>query len=397
MSLVQIPYQTPSYIATSADIVGGKISGLSIVGAMVYITDTEEWYVVQPDLSLVEFVLSGVDIASIAAGGNIIGKVGIDQTTPGTTDSVSLSTGQGAGATIGTTSGAAVITDSNGTVQQYLRGLVKILADVYVSASHWLKVQLQPSENFIGGVGGRWGVKTFSFTRPANTTAYTAKDAVNVILLATDATNANPIVVTTPTHGLADGDYVTISGVVGNTAANGSFYVKVTGYSSTTFALYSDKALTTGVAGNGAWSSGGSVCRLFRLKGILRTAGGSGMVLKVRLFTNLSTFTDQFRVHFYNAPVAVILDNSPYTILDTNKDKRLGYIDCPAFSTEGSGSDSAYSLVAPNSQSAYNNGLYVFNGETPSDTDLWVRIEDMSAGTPASAQTFYCEVSITQD
>lgn len=61
----------------------------------------------------------------IAAGSAIIGKVSIDQTTPGTTDSVSVATAQGAGAAIGAISGAAVITDANGTIQQYLRGLVK--------------------------------------------------------------------------------------------------------------------------------------------------------------------------------------------------------------------------------------------------------------------------------
>jgi hypothetical protein len=60
----------------------------------------------------------------LAAGSAIIGKVGIDQTTPGTTDSVSVATGQGAGATIGVTSGAKVITDANGTLQQYLRGII---------------------------------------------------------------------------------------------------------------------------------------------------------------------------------------------------------------------------------------------------------------------------------
>jgi hypothetical protein len=64
--------------------------------------------------------------ATLAAGTALIGKVGIDQTTPGTTDSVSVATAQGAGATVGVTTGAAVVTDANGTIQQYLRGLVKL-------------------------------------------------------------------------------------------------------------------------------------------------------------------------------------------------------------------------------------------------------------------------------
>lgn len=73
----------------------------------------------------VELPTDGTGVVGLIAGTALVGKVGIDQTTPGTTDSVSVATGQGAGATIGTTSGAAVITDANGTLQQYLRGLIK--------------------------------------------------------------------------------------------------------------------------------------------------------------------------------------------------------------------------------------------------------------------------------
>jgi len=66
----------------------------------------------------------------------------------------------------------------------------------------------------------------------------------------TAATNATPIVVTTGTaHGLQTGDKVTISGVLGNTSANGSFSATVT--STTTFSL-------DGSSGNGAYTSGGA-------------------------------------------------------------------------------------------------------------------------------------------
>lgn len=69
------------------------------------------------------------DGVALAAGSALIGKVGVDQTTPGTTDSVSVATAQGAGATIGVTTGTKVVTDANGTLQQYLRGLVTFLAN----------------------------------------------------------------------------------------------------------------------------------------------------------------------------------------------------------------------------------------------------------------------------
>lgn len=88
-------------------------------------------------------------VTKIPAGDQLIGKVGIDQTTPGATNAVSPIAGvsgvaAGAGAvgtttqrttlasddpavaTLGATTGAAVVTDANGTIQQYLRGLVKL-------------------------------------------------------------------------------------------------------------------------------------------------------------------------------------------------------------------------------------------------------------------------------
>lgn len=62
------------------------------------------------------------------------------------------------------------------------------------------------------------------------------------------ATNANPIVVTTPVaHGLSTGTTVSISGVLGNLAANGTF--TVTNLTSTTFSIP--------IAGSGAYTSGG--------------------------------------------------------------------------------------------------------------------------------------------
>ena len=65
------------------------------------------------------------------------------------------------------------------------------------------------------------------------------------------ATNAGPIeVTTTANHGLTTGDTVTITGVTGNTAANGTFVITVT--SVTAFTL-------DGSTGNGAYVSGGTV------------------------------------------------------------------------------------------------------------------------------------------
>src|SRR5258708_6310876 len=74
-----------------------------------------------------------------------------------------------------------------------------------------------------------------------------AGPAINIIA----ASNASPIAITTASpHGLQTGTQVTISGVTGNTAANGAFAITVTGPA--TFTL-------NGSTGNGAWINGGTV------------------------------------------------------------------------------------------------------------------------------------------
>lgn len=65
----------------------------------------------------------------------------------------------------------------------------------------------------------------------------------------TGATNASPIVLTSAAHGLTTGTRVTVSGVLGNTAANGTF--TVTRVDADTFSL-------DGSTGNGSYTSGGT-------------------------------------------------------------------------------------------------------------------------------------------
>jgi hypothetical protein len=64
----------------------------------------------------------------------------------------------------------------------------------------------------------------------------------------TGATNANPIVVSSAAHNLTTGTKVVISGVLTNTAANGTFAVTV--LSSSTFSIPA--------TGNGAYGGGGT-------------------------------------------------------------------------------------------------------------------------------------------
>jgi hypothetical protein len=70
----------------------------------------------------------------------------------------------------------------------------------------------------------------------------------------TNATNATPIVITCAGHGLARGNRITMSGVGGNTAANGTFLVGKT--TATTFEIKTLASAKT--VGNGNYTSGGA-------------------------------------------------------------------------------------------------------------------------------------------
>jgi hypothetical protein len=79
----------------------------------------------------------------------------------------------------------------------------------------------------------------------------------------TSLAGSSPIVVTAGT-GLSNGQRVAISGVRGDAAANGIFYVKTTGYPDGQFALYSDANLQNPVAASAAWTGGGTVKPAYR-------------------------------------------------------------------------------------------------------------------------------------
>lgn len=80
-------------------------------------------------------------------------------------------------AILGATDGAAVVTDATGTLQQYLRGLVKL----------WI-AGLAAGEAHIGEVGGRSVPVGDETTRPADTTAYAAGDAIGATVSDTGTT-----------------------------------------------------------------------------------------------------------------------------------------------------------------------------------------------------------------
>jgi hypothetical protein len=80
------------------------------------------------------------------------------------------------------------------------------------------------------------------------------------------ATVATPSVITcSANHLLVSGDQVQITGIIGTSTDNTLAYVNV--LSATTFGIYSDPGLTTGITGTGTYSSGGSVSMAYDISG----------------------------------------------------------------------------------------------------------------------------------
>ncbi len=96
-------------------------------------------------------------------------------------------------------------------------------------------------------VNGEW----FVFVPPSSLKTFELQGSNTVLPLIINASNTTPISITTATpHGLIDGQTITITGVTGNTAANGTFTIFVT--STLTFNLI-------GSVGNGAYIAGGAI------------------------------------------------------------------------------------------------------------------------------------------
>jgi hypothetical protein len=100
-----------------------------------------------------------------------------------------------------------------------------------------------------GGISNAgFGVRISKATATTYDVAIYARTISSTNVNISGATNATPIVITNTGHNLQNGDLVEITGVVGNTAANG--IRTVANRTANTFEL-------SGIAGNGAYTSGG--------------------------------------------------------------------------------------------------------------------------------------------
>ena len=144
----------------------------------------------------------------------------------------------------------ALVLDTTGSMSADMANLktaAKDLVDLVVKdvqAPYYTKVAIVP-----------YSVGVNMSSTYANTARGGTKGATNI----TGATKTNPVVVTSPNHGLYEGERVTISGVKGMTQLNGVTYV-ATGVTQNTFQLKTNAVYPSNVNGTsyGAYTSGGT-------------------------------------------------------------------------------------------------------------------------------------------
>jgi hypothetical protein len=123
------------------------------------------------------------------------------------------------------------------------------------------------------------------------------------------------------------------------------------------------------------------------LTGAARAVGGSGVIVKARLATDLKTCVARWRLHLFNAAPTYINDNLPFLYLYANESKYVGSIDFDAVFTEDpTNSTAAYSQKVGNL-------LPFVCGAT---ANLFGILEVLDGFTPTSAQTVTVTLTMSQ-
>lgn len=114
--------------------------------------------------------------------------------------------------------------------------------------------------------------------------------------------------------------------------------------------------------------------------------GRNGTIIKARLVKSDAGVTSAvFRLYLYGGPSAPtpIADNSPFTLLYSNRTWRLGIIDFTMI-TEGSGSDAAEDVVFPDLPFTVDE----------SNNIMWGLLTAQGAWTPTALEKFFLELVI---
>lgn len=122
---------------------------------------------------------------------------------------------------------------------------------------------------------------------------------------------------------------------------------------------------------------------------IPRQAGGTGYVVKAKLFTNQAACVARFRLHLYTSAPTAIADNAQCTVLYANAGTWMGFIDFPACQQLGGTSDDcAQSEVVPGVTGKASVATLPLGVTADATKKIYGLLETLDAFTPAALQKF---------
>jgi len=252
----------------------------------------------------------------------------------------------------------------------------RILNDVWVSASHWLKVAVADALPAGTAAIGKVITPTFgvsdSVTRPANATPYAANNSINCSVAVTAMAYTLKVVTLTAANAFAVGDRITVAGVnTGFTATNiDGNWVCGAGTNATTV-VFTVTNQPTGTTPQTITVGTIAKAMSFDVGGVV---GGGIILSRISVCLPGVGMTGAIRVWVYTAQPTVLVDRATFTLLVANDAYRREYYDLYPI-TEGSGSDMTFASKP----------MWEEIKCEAADTRLYVRLAAEAAGTPASA------------
>jgi hypothetical protein len=266
-------------------------------------------------------------------------------------------------AILGATNGAAVVTDANGTIQQYLRGLVTLIASSSIT-------------------------QTFSVTdtikRPNNATPYAANQAINSDLTVTEVSYSGLVVtVKAAGHGLFTGtdtthNRVTIAGIDGQGAPvvfahiNGNWIATPIDADHFSFTVAIQPTGTTPQTGL-TIAHAVSKMMSFDVGGV---AGAGVLITSLKASLPGKAMTGAVRLYLDDTQVTVLVDATTYPLQIANQAYRKLYYDLNPI-TENASSDCT---VAETNKDYVPTVVKCAAG----DTHIYMRAVAEAAGTPTA-------------
>jgi hypothetical protein len=267
---------------------------------------------------------------------------------------------------IGTSTDTPAVTTEDNTA----RSIVSLLKGI--------KNNIYSGVTLIAGTAAIGKVITPSFstsdsvTRPANVTAYAANKSINCSVAVTAMSYTLKVVTLTANNAFAVGDHITVAGVnTGFTVTNidGNWICKA-GTNATTI-VFDVTNQPTGTTPQTI--SVGTVAKCLSLD-IAGVNGGAIILSRLSVALPGVGMTGAIRAWIYTVQPTVLVDQATFTLLAANDTYRKSYVDLYPI-TSGTGSDVCF---------AEWRGWEVIKPEA-TDTHIFLRLEAMAAGTPASA------------